>query len=150
MIITFCGHSHYKGNAEDMKKILDFLEEKVGDSKAEMYLGEYGGFDEFAYECCKKYKENHPAVSLIFVTPYITPEYQNNHLSYQKDRFDSILYPEIEDKPLRFAISYRNKYMVEQADYVIACIDHKTGGAYQAYVHAKRRKKHIFSIGKIL
>ena len=147
MIVTFCGHSSFCKTEEYEKKLLSFLEERVGNRSAEMYLGEYGGFDSFAYDCCKKYKENHPKISLVFVTPYITPEYQKNHLSYQKDRFDSIIYPEIENTPLRFAISFRNKYMVEQADFVIAYIDHQTGGAYQTYKHAKKKKKQIFNLG---
>ena len=64
-------------------------------------------------------------------------------------RYDAILYPEIEDKPLRFAITYRNKYMVERADYVIAYIDHDWGGAYTAYKHAIRKNKSIFNLGSM-
>ena len=49
MIITFCGHSAFRGTEEYEQKILDLLKEKVGDSAADMYLGGYGGFDRFAY-----------------------------------------------------------------------------------------------------
>ena len=111
-----------------------------------MYLGDYGEFDGFAYDCCKKFKETHPTVSLVFVTPYLTVQYQKNHLEYQKTRYDSIIYPEIEDKPLRFAISYRNKWMVKKADYIVCGIDHDWGGAYQTYQYAKKQKKSIFNV----
>ena len=107
MIITFCGHSQFTRTEEYEQKILAFLEEKVGDNPADFYLGGYGSFDSFAYDCCKKYKAIHPGVSLIFITPYMTVEYQQNHLEYQKTRYDEIIYPEIEDKPPRFAITYR-------------------------------------------
>lgn len=146
MIVTFCGHAQFHGTEEYEQKILAFLEEKVGDRSADMYLGGYGGFDGFAYDCCKKYKETHPKVSLVFVTPYLTVEYQKNHLDYQQTRYDSILYPEIEDKLPRFAISYRNKYMVENADYVVAYVSHDWGGAYTTYKHAKRKGKEIFDL----
>jgi len=112
-----------------------------------MYLGGYGEFDSFAYDCCKKYKETHPNISLVFVTPYLTTDYQCNHLQYQETRYDSILYPEIEDKPKRYAITYRNKYMVEKADYVVAYVSHNWGGAYTTYRHAKRKHKEIFNLG---
>ena len=36
MIITFCGHSDHVGNAEDEKKIIAFLAEKIGDEPAEL------------------------------------------------------------------------------------------------------------------
>ena len=83
---------------------------------------------------------------MIFITPYITVEYQQNHLTNLAEEYDGILYPEIEEKPLRFAISYRNKWMVEQADYVICGIEHNWGGAFKAYQHAKQKKKYVFNI----
>ena len=146
MIVTFCGHAHFSKSEEIEQQILTFLEEKVGDQHADMYLGGYGGFDRFAYDCCKKYKETHPNIFLVLVTPYLTIEYQKNHLDYQKTRYDSILYPEIEDKPKRYAITYRNKYMVETADYVVAYVSHDWGGAYTAYKHAQRKGKKIFNL----
>ncbi|MBQ7948860.1 MAG: hypothetical protein IJ284_03770 [Clostridia bacterium] len=149
MIVTFCGHAQFHKTEEYEQKILAFLEEKVGDQPADIYLGGYGGFDSFANDCCKKYKETHPKVSLLFITPYMAVEYQKNHLDYQQTRYDGIIYPEIEDKPKRFAISYRNKWMVEKSDYVVAYINHDWGGAYTTYKHAKRKGKYIFNLGKI-
>ena len=57
MIITFCGHSSFKATVEYKEKILRFLEEKIGDVAAEIYLGDYGDFDSFAYKCCKEYQK---------------------------------------------------------------------------------------------
>ena len=56
------------------------------------------------------------------ITPYMTVEYQRNPLAYQKDKYDAIIYPEIEGKPQKFAISYRNKWMVDKADCVVAYV----------------------------
>lgn len=148
LIVSFCGHAHFFKSEEHERKILSFLEEKIGDQPADMYLGGYGGFDSFAYECCKKYKETHPNISLVLVTPYITIDYQRNHLRYEEVMYDSIIYPEIEDKPKRYAIIYRNKYMVEKADYVVAYVSHDWGGAYATYKHAKRKGKAIFNLGE--
>ncbi len=146
MTITFCGHSNFHGNAEYEQKIISILEKNVGNSPADIYLGGYGNFDAFAYSCCKKYKQTHPKISLVFTTPYITPQYQKNHLEYEKTRYDSIVYPEIEDKPPKFAITYRNRYMVDSADLVIAYITHNTGGAYATYHYAEKRGKSIINI----
>ena len=150
MIITFCGHSDFMKTEEYERNFFAILEEIVGDRSADFYLGGYGSFDAFAYDCCKKYKMTHPRVSLFFITPYMTPEYQKNHLDAKREQYDGIIYPEIENKPLKFAISYRNKWMVEQADCVICGLVHDWGGAFQTYRHAKRKKKPIFNImGKI-
>ena len=85
MIVTFCGHSDFVQTQEYEGKILDFLEEKIGDAPAELYLGGYGSFDAFARRCGKKFQETHPNTKLIFITPYITIDYQKNHLDYNKD-----------------------------------------------------------------
>jgi len=146
MVITFCGHSQYTESGEDENKILSFLTEKIGDHHAELYLGGYGSFDAFARKCGRKYQESHPNTKLIFITPYITIDYQKNHLDYQKNLYDAILYPELEKVPLKFAISYRNRWMVENADCVIAYISHDWGGAYQTYKYAKKKQKEIFNL----
>lgn len=78
MIVTFCGHAHFSKSEEYEQQILAFLEEKVGDQPADMYLGGYGSFDSFAYDCCKKYKATHPNISLVFIAPYLTIEYLFN------------------------------------------------------------------------
>ena len=146
MIVTFCGHAYFSESEEYERQLLAFLEEKVGDQPADMYLGGYGEFDRFAYDCCKKYKGTHPNVSLVFVTPYLTIEYQKDYLDDQRTRYDSILYPGIEGKPKRYAIVYRNRYMVDKADYVVAFVSRDWGGAYATYKHAKRKGKEIFNL----
>ena len=148
MIITFCGHSDYVGKQEDEEKILSLLTDLIGDSHAELYLGGYGSFDLFARACGKKYQQTHPNTTLIFVTAYITPSYQKTHLEYDKKLYDEIIYPELENVPPKFAISHRNKWMVERADYVIAYISRPFGGAYQTYKHAERKKKALVNIAE--
>lgn len=146
MIITFCGHSQYTGSKEDEAKILSLLTEKIGDCPAELYLGGYGAFDEFARKCGKKYQEKHPNTKLILITPYITIDYQKNRLDGQKDKYDAILYPELENVPLKFAIWHRNRWMVEKADLVIAYVNYEWGGAYQTYKYAKKKRKGIVNL----
>jgi len=148
MIVTFCGHADFLKTEKYEQTMLNLLETVVGDRPAEMYLGGYGGFDDFAYDCCRKYKRTHPGISLVFVTPYLTEAYQKDHLKNQENRFDYILYPEIENKPKKFAIVYRNKYMVEKADVVIAYVMHDFGGAYATYTYAKRKGKEIFNLAQ--
>ena len=148
MIISFCGHSCFRQSEKYKKTLFDFFEKVIGEKTVSFYLGGYGGFDDFAYSCAKEFKEKHQGASLVFVSPYLTLSYQKNHLAYKKEKYDSILYPEIEDKPLKFAISYRNKYMVEAADIVVAFVNQKYGGAYQTYQHAKRKGKTIFNLAE--
>ena len=141
MIVAFCGHAGYAKNEDDKKKILRYLEERVGDAYCEFFLGEYGSFDFFAYECAKEFKKKHFNSRLMFITPYLSSDYQ------KKERFDQIVYPNLENVPLKFAISHRNRWMIEQADIVIAYITHTYGGAYATYRYAMQKKKEVFNLG---
>ncbi len=146
MKITFCGHSDFCSNEEYKKTILAFLREKIMENHVEFLLGGYGNFDRFAYDCCKIYKETNSDAILTLVTPYLSAEYQQKNLETIKYRYDTIVYPTIENRPLRYAIVYRNRYMVEQADIIVAYVSHDWGGAYSTYKYAKKKGKEIFNL----
>ena len=147
MIVTFCGHSRFAKAEKYEEQLLSFLEDAVGDRPVEFFLGGYGAFDDFAYFCCKKYQTTHPNAKLTFITPYLS---HKNNLKEKAMQYDAIVYPEIEGAPLRYAICYRNRWMVEKADLVIGFINHKSGGAYQTYQHAISKNKTIFNIADFI
>ncbi len=148
MILTFCGHSDVSNKVlnEYKEKIMDFLEKTVGNNDAEFYLGGYGKFDDFAFECCKEYQKTHLNVKIVFVTPYLSEEYQKRHLEYFKKMYDYIVYPPIEKSPLRFAIKYRNIYMVDCSDWVISYVVRNYGGAYNTFRYAQKKNKKIYNL----
>jgi uncharacterized phage-like protein YoqJ len=147
MIVTFCGHSSFFPKEKHRIDMLKILEEQVGNNRADLFLGGYGGFDSFAYSCAREYKKTHPGVSIVFVTPYLNDNYIKKYIKSGRYEYDHILYPDIENKPLRLAILYRNRYMVEKADVVIAYVNRK-GGAYQMHQYAKRKSKEIFNLAE--
>lgn len=145
MIVTFCGHAcFYETNLLE-QKLLSLLEDQIGNHDADLYLGGYGAFDEFAYHCGKKYKEKHPNVRLIWITPYI----RQSHSEYQQKKYDEIIYPAMENVSYKYAISHRNKWMIINADLVIAYIDHNWGGAFQTFQYARRKGKKIFNLADV-
>ena len=143
MIISFCGHSDFCKTAEYEKKMFTFFDTLIGDQPVEFYLGGYGNFDFFAYDCGNRYQKAHPNLKLVFVTPYLDlPK------GFSECQYDEILYPPLEQVPKKFAIIHRNRFMMEQADVVIAYIEHTWGGAYQSYQYAKRKGKTIFNLAE--
>ena len=129
------------------KRIFEILNDRVGNEPCDFFVGEYGGFDNFAYDCAKKFIKNHVRDKVIFITPYPVLTREKSDLQYQK-RFDSILYPGIETVPRRYAILCRNRWIVEHSDILIAYVTHKYGGAYTMYQYAKRKNKEIYNIAK--
>lgn len=145
MVIVFCGHSDYIQNTQDEEIILNILEMEVGDAPCEIFLGGYGNFDDFAFRCAKKFKQSHPKAKSVLITPYL----KKGKNAYEKADFDSIIYPSLEHVPPRYAISRRNRWMIEQTDIVICCVSHSYGGAYTMYLDAKRNAKKIYNLGKL-
>ena len=142
MTVTFCGHSDFVPSTAMEARLLSVLASQVGDSPAELLLGGYGNFDRFALRCGKIFQQTHPSVSLIYVTPYMVTERQTSVGA----EYDGIVYPPLENVPPRYAILHRNRYMVERADLVIACITRSRGGAYQTYLHARRQGKTMINL----
>ncbi len=146
MVVAFCGHADYMKKDEDKQRILALLEDVVGEQPCEFFLGEYGGFDSLAYECARIFQKTHSEAKLVFITPYLSPTYRKNREASENRRFDLTLYPNLEKVPPRYAISHRNRWIVEQADVLIAYVDHKYGGAYTMYRCAVAKKKTIYNI----
>jgi len=85
---------------------------------------------------------------VLLITPYITESHQKklNEDPQIKALYDAIIYPPLESVPLRYAISRRNEWMIEQADLVIAFVTHTFGGAHKALSFAQRKKKKIINL----
>lgn len=138
MIISFFGHKSFGDTSIKIADVVKQIEEIAGGQVVHFYMGAYGSFDTFGKECAKEYKKAHPDTLIILITPYIHPNYCL--LDGAKERYDEIIYPELENVPPRYAISKRNEWIVEQSDFIFFYVRSSFGGAYNALIHAKRKK----------
>ena len=101
------------------------------------YVGNHGRFDAMALHALKEAQKMFPHISYSVVLAYFPTE-QTNTL------YEHTLYPEgLETVPKKFAISFRNKWMVAQADVIIAYITRTHGGAAQFVRLAQRKGKPV-------
>jgi uncharacterized phage-like protein YoqJ len=147
MIITFFGHANYSSNAEDELRLFQLLEEIIQEKQVNFYLGGYGKFDYFALQCAKKYKNLHSNTTLTFITPYLG-KWLNERKDLLQSTYDTMIYPEIEHTPQKFAILKRNEWMVNQADYIIFYVNQHYGGAYKTMLYAHKNKKTFINLYK--
>lgn len=147
MIITFCGHSNYTFDDGVRKKLKELLLLQVRKNPScKFYLGGYGNFDTLCLRLLQEIKIDFPTIELIFITPYLDKNYSK--LENAKKRYDSILYPPIENIPKRFCIAKRNEWMVNEADLVIAFVQYSWGGAAKTLDYAKRKKVPFYNLAK--
>ena len=143
MIVSFFGHSSYSCMSLDKEKALAILQKEIGDSEVEFYLGNYGNFDNFAYDLAQEYKNKNSNAKLIFVTPYLN---NKRHNDFAK-KCDESVYPPIEKTPLRFAIVERNKWVVQKSDLIIFYYK-IIGSTRDIYEYANSKNKRVINLAE--
>ena len=146
MIIAFCGHSSYVPTVEYKDCVFNILEHASNNEPPIFYLGEYGQFDRFAYDCAYTFRGTHTDARLFFITPYHPSALSAERIAFLQKRFDRILYPALENAPIRVAISHRNRWIADHADIIISYVSHRYGGAYAMYKRAKSKGKVIYNL----
>lgn len=140
MKCAFFGHRDAPEEIRDKLRetVVKLIEEK---DVTKFYVGNNGNFDRMALSVLKELSGVYPQISYYEVYAYL-PEKSG-------DNFEHTLYPEgIEAVPKRFAIDYRNRWIVGQADIVVAYVRHSFGGAAKFVDMAERQRKNIINLFK--
>jgi uncharacterized phage-like protein YoqJ len=139
VVITFCGHGDCQG--DDIREWLQSqVEATIAEGAELFYLGGYGGFDRMAASVVWELKTRHPQIQSVLVLPYLDKKVST-------DKYDSTTYPPLETVPKRYAISHRNRWMVDESDVVISYVVHGWGGAAKTLDYARRKHKIIINYG---
>ena len=138
MTVTFCGHAQISQSEKIEKWLYDVTQKLIEQGATTFYLGGYGAFDSLAASVLREQKKQYPQIELVLVLAYL-------NTGRNTSGYDSTVYPPLETVPRRFAISHRNRWMVESADVVVAYVLHDWGGAATALRCAKQKKKQIIS-----
>ena len=148
MVISFAGHSRIPFDAKVKIAVKEHLRHAIEESgQVVCYLGGYGDFDSVCASACREIKQDHGAVELVYVSPYMTPSEQAKiKLGIDMGLYDTSVYPPLENVPPKFAIIKRNEWMMTNADIVIAYVRHAFGGAYRSLTVAKAKKKRVVNI----
>ena len=136
---TFFGHRSVPNKIEPaLRSALMDLIENSGVKR--FYIGNQGGFDAMAKRVLKELSAEYPVTYCVVLA----------YLPKVGDKNDSdTVFPEgIETVPRRFAISYRNKWMVEQSDYVVTYVaQHIGSGAAKFKAFSEKKGKTVLELG---
>lgn len=139
---TFFGHREcpLAIRAKLREVIVDLIEHHRVDM---FYIGCQGEFDAMVRSVLKELLSDYPQVGYAVVLERL-PEKRGEFDS--RDFSDTMLPEGIETVHLRFAISWRNKWMLSRSDYVVAYVTHSWGGAAQFVDMAKRQNKTVIDL----
>ena len=136
MIVTFCGHRDVFDPEAVGAWLNETVEGLIREGADYFYLGGYGQFDALAAAVVRKQKERYPLIRSVLVLPYLDRPFDTSG-------YDETVYPPLENVPMRYAVSRRNAYMIDQSNVVVAFVTHSFGGAYKALCYARRKQKRI-------
>ena len=137
MVCTFFGHANAPKEIEPIIKstLVDLIENK---DVTTFYVGNHGNFDYMAVKVLQDLSEIY-SINYYIVMAYMPKknEISNNHT----------LLPEgIELVHPKYAISWRNKWMINKSDYVVAYIRRNFGGAHKFVKHSELKNKFIINL----
>lgn len=141
-VCVFFGHKDVSAEISPKleAEIVKLIENK---QVSTFYVGNNGNFDHMVYSILKKLKPQYPCISYAVILAYV-PTKKEEYPYY--DESETMVPDGVENGPLRFAISRRNKWMIEQADFVITHVIRDWGGAAQFKELAEKKKKVVINI----
>ena len=137
---TFFGHGDCPDTIKPrLREVLsDLIENHNVDT---FYIGNQGRFDVIVRGVLQDLQHEYPQINYAVVLAYM-PGKQTEYDDYS----DTMLPEGIESVHPRYAISWRNNWMLKQSDYVVTYITRSWGGAYQYSQKAKRQHSSVINI----
>lgn len=139
MVCTFFGHKDTPKEIEPTlwSTLIDLIDNK---NVNVFYVGNNGSFDTMVRRQLEDLSQTYP-ITYSVVLAYLPTE---------KNKYDNLtntIYPEgLETVPKRFAISWRNKWMIQQSDIVVTYVTHNFGGAWQFKTVAEQMRKRVIEL----
>ena len=136
--VTFFGHRDTPKETEPALRLtlIDLIENK---NATMFYVGNHGNFDAMVRRQLEDLSKTYP------IKYYVVFAYMPNKNDTPDEH--SILPEGIETVPRRFAINYRNKWMLNKSDIVVTYVIRNFGGASQFMNMATISTKVVINIG---
>ena len=137
---TFFGHHDCPEHIRP--KLREAIIELILNENVDMfYVGNHGHFDSLMHSILRELQTAYPQIGYAVVLAYMPGKPAEGEYY-----LDTMLPEGIERVPKRFAISWRNNWMLEHSDYVVAYVTHSWGGAAQFVEKAKKRGRKVIYI----
>ena len=137
---TFFGHRECPDTIKP--KLREILVDLIVNRGVDMfYVGNQGQFDAIVRSTLRDLQKEYPQANYAVVLAYMPGE-RNDYDDYS----DTMLPEGIESVHPRYAISWRNEWLLKESDYVVTYITHSWGGAAQYATKAKKQGKPVIDL----
>ena len=109
------------------------------------YMGQQGAFDRMARAVLIELRALYPEINYAVVLERLPQKRDHD----TRDLSDTMLPEGIESVHPRYAITWRNRWLLSQADFAVTYITHSWGGAAQFADAARKKKKTVIDLADI-
>lgn len=136
----FFGH---KDTPENVKPALySAIKELITEhSVSTFYVGNQGSFDAYVRSALRQLQEKYPHIRYAVVLAYM-PGQQDEYEDYS----DTMLPEGIEEVHPRYALDWRNRWLLRESQYIVCYIHHKWGGAAKYVQMGQRQGKTVINL----
>lgn len=140
-VCTFFGHRDTSWEIE--AKVMEALRELIVNMNVDVfYIGNQGNFDRIVLSAVKKIQAEFLHIKYYIVLAYLPTKSNIDE--------ENSLYPEgLETVPKKFAVSFRNKWLVDNSDFVVTFVNRDFGGAAKFKEYAERQNKKVLELNSL-
>ncbi len=109
------------------------------------YVGNHGNFDRLVLHTLEGLQQDDPTIRICVVLAYF-PKQEKEYLLHKS--FETVYPHVLEGTPPKFAISRRNRWMIEQANCVVTYVTRSFGGAATFKEMAVKKGKTVIELSK--
>jgi len=144
---TVCSFFGHRDVGEQIRPALAAeIEQHIAEHGVDtFYVGGYGHFDGMAAGILRELQKKYSHIAVFKILAYIP----TGNTEHADDPTHTIFPDGLEFVPRRFAITHRNRWIVEASEYVIACVTFRYGGAYEALKYAKHKRKTVVNLAEL-
>ena len=139
-ICCFFGHKDTPDSvADDLRRAIEHLIIEHGVET--FYVGNQGDFDSYTRAALRQLQMKYPHIRYAVVLAYMPGE-----AGEYEDYSDTMVPEGVEEVHPRYAIDWRNRWMLRQSQYVICYVHHHWGGAAKYVQTAQRQGKSVINL----
>ena len=149
----FTGHRDMAENEDDVRyTVRALIESMIDKGIVEFISGGAVGFDTLCAKLIISMKDEYPDLKLHLALPCHNQERfwslkQKREYLYIIYNADSVKY--VSEHYSRWCMHARNRYMVDNSQYVIAYCRKKSGGAFRTIDYAKKHNKTVVNVSEM-
>ena len=143
MVCCFFGHRDTPSTVKP--DLIECITSLIKEGVTEFLVGNQGAFDTIVLSALRIVKEQHPHITYNVVLAYMPAE--KEEYTYA-DPMET-MYPEgLESVPKKFAISWRNDWMLKESEVVVCYVRHSFGGSVKFVEKAIKQGKRVINLVK--